>query len=544
MLAAAALLGAMSCDVPRASLVVDLVTNLRPSDDFDRAEVAAYAPAAPGAPPHATWSVAASEIEDPLDGFRLGELTALSAGAWLVEVRLMHSGDVIGSKRTIVDLDGVAAAVTMVVTGECAGVDCSEGPLTSCLAGRCVDPRCGPEAPTYCPSPECTADTECSVPDGAPLCTAPLCLFGFCSTRLDEHCLDAAIVEVDAGSAHTCARRGSGEVMCWGSNGEGQLGDGTLTDRPAPILVSELSDAVELAAGRSHTCARLAGGQVQCWGRNAEGQLGDGTNRQSSLPVTVQGLTDAARIGTGEAFTERSHTCALRASGELACWGSNDEGQLGDGTQTRRPSATSVVDLANVTDLAVGGLHTCAGGSGGEVWCWGYAWNGQLGNGDSGPNHNRSRPTSVVIDGPVRLMAGVSHTCALRPSGEVLCWGRNDEGQLGFVGAAATPTPVPGVADAIQLSAGLGHTCALLRSGDVLCWGDNSRGQLGGGTSPRSGPALVQIADVTELSGGYQHTCARTLDGEVRCWGANHAGQLGDGTTVDRPNPVLVAGLR
>ena len=104
---------------------------------------------------------------------------------------------------------------------------------------------------------------------------------------------------ISAGGNHTCAIVAGGTVDCWGSNSSGELGDGSTTDRIAPVPVSGLTGAVAVSAGFSHTCALLSGGTVTCWGRNSEGQLGDGSATSSSTPVAVVGLTGVSAISAG-----------------------------------------------------------------------------------------------------------------------------------------------------------------------------------------------------------------------------------------------------
>jgi alpha-tubulin suppressor-like RCC1 family protein len=132
---------------------------------------------------------------------------------------------------------------------------------------------------------------------------------------------------IDAGELHTCAVRNDGTMRCWGYNADGQLGDGTQTDRPTPITVSGLTTAVTVSAGIFHTCAVLVGGTARCWGDNSSGQLGDNSTTRRRTPVNVASLTNAIAISAGG-----FHTCALLADGTVRCWGENGNGQLGDGT--------------------------------------------------------------------------------------------------------------------------------------------------------------------------------------------------------------------
>ena len=151
-------------------------------------------------------------------------------------------------------------------------------------------------------------------------------------------------VEVDGGYTFSCARHRTGRVVCWGDNTYGEAGDGTrdmLIRRIAPGAdVATITDATMISAGNSHVCARRMGGTAMCWGANGHGQLGDGTLSVRTMPVTVMGLSNITQINLGD-----SHTCALLADGTVRCWGENSSGQLGDGTGTVRTAPTRVIGL-------------------------------------------------------------------------------------------------------------------------------------------------------------------------------------------------------
>ena len=119
-----------------------------------------------------------------------------------------------------------------------------------------------------------------------------------------------------AGGGHSCAVTPTGGAKCWGDNTYGQLGDGTNLGRTTPVDVTGLTSGVDsVAAGLSFTCALTTAGAVKCWGRNGDGQLGDGTRTDRSEPVQVSGLDG----GVGAISAGAGHACALLLEGGVVC---------------------------------------------------------------------------------------------------------------------------------------------------------------------------------------------------------------------------------
>jgi alpha-tubulin suppressor-like RCC1 family protein len=249
---------------------------------------------------------------------------------------------------------------------------------------------------------------------------------------------DRTAVAITAGAHHTCAILDDGSVSCWGYNGygQGQLGDGTTTNRNTPTQTSSLGTdrtAVAIAAGRYHTCAILDDGSVSCWGRNGDGQLGDGTNTDRLTPTQTSSLGSGrtAVAITGGAY----HTCAILDDGSVSCWGNNGDGQLGDGTNTDRNTTTQTSSLGTdrtAVAIAAGSSHTCAILDDGSVSCWGANYNGRLGDGTTTNRNTPNQTSSLGTDRTaVAITAGLYHTCAILDDRSVSCWGYNGQGQLG-----------------------------------------------------------------------------------------------------------------
>ncbi len=208
-------------------------------------------------------------------------------------------------------------------------------------------------------------------------------------------------------------------------------------------------------------------------------------------------------------------------------------------TTTQQTTTTERTISISATQVSAGFSHSCATLQDGEVWCWGRNFEGQLGD---GTGKNSSVPVQVSgITTATQVSAGGDHSCALLENGTVWCWGRNFEGQLGngTIISSSVPVQVAGITSAAfqytatQVSAGGDHSCALLGNGRVWCWGSGWRSQLGNRIeTKRSRPVKISgIGIATQVSAGGDHSCA-LLEGKggVKCWGRNFDGQLGDDT--------------
>jgi alpha-tubulin suppressor-like RCC1 family protein len=356
----------------------------------------------------------------------------------------------------------------------------------------------------------------------------------------------AGVTQVAGGLGHTCALTTSGGVKCWGDNWEGKLGNGSIVDSFTPVDVSGLtSGVVAISSSHKHTCALTEAGGMKCWGRNWHGELGDNSTEYRVTPVDVVGLTSGVKGITAGGF----HTCALLTNGGIKCWGANWHGQVGDDSKEQRYLPVDVVGLdAPAVQVAAGKYHTCALLETGGVQCWGYNLYGQLGN-DSQEDRPVAQDVTWLGSGVQAITAGENHTCALTYAGEVLCWGNNDEGQLGIgnTDMQLIPAFVNALGEGnLSIQAGMRFTCAQAADGKVKCWGENWAGQLGDGTqSGQLTPvnAIGLPANIAGIGTGDSHTCVVLATQGLMCWGSNSYGQIGNGESAIRSQPVDVVGL-
>lgn len=372
---------------------------------------------------------------------------------------------------------------------------------------------------------------------------------GVSDPGFDPPLAEAPFVAVSAGILHTCALTTTNRVYCWGWNDEGQVGDGSRSDRRYPSQVAGTGTYASVTAGGGHSCAVTTSGAPQCWGFNFSGQLGDGSTTGRSTPVTVSGGLTLSVLDAGGTFN-----CGIAADSTAHCWGWGGTGQLGDGA---RPAAqtTPVATVGGLKFTAVSGgtQHSCGLAADSTAWCWGDNGFGQLGNATS---TDTTRP--VAVSGGLKFAAittGYFHTCALAPNGDAYCWGDNSAGQLGdtlVVGSANTPRLVLGGHAFASISTGAVHTCGVTVGGAGYCWGSDVSGQLGSQPAALCGttagpqectraPALVTGGlSFVGISAGNQHTCGVIIGPLVYCWGLNNFGQLGDGSSRGSVTPVRV----
>lgn len=288
------------------------------------------------------------------------------------------------------------------------------------------------------------------------------------------------ITSITAGAYHTCAVNWLGQVYCWGRNNNGQLGDTTTYDSSIPVLVIGLDGQriVQISAGSMHTCALDANGSVYCWGSNRDGKLASSLD-QFMIPqaTKVEGLpTLISSIAAGS-----SHTCVLDKESNLWCWGEGTFGQIG-----LNPFKNSAVPVkafsfsTMVTSIQAGWFHTCLLTIDGLVSCWGKNQEGQLGNAALISRADPVTPVGMGKDIKV-LSVGGQEACVIKQDNSVFCWGKNNYGQIGDVTTKdrLIPEEISLPEKVTQIYVGGSHACAMAETGTIYCWGANDLGQTG-----------------------------------------------------------------
>jgi alpha-tubulin suppressor-like RCC1 family protein len=338
-------------------------------------------------------------------------------------------------------------------------------------------------------------------------------------------------------------------LVLWGQ-GPGGAGIETNTTPTAvntqdPLSVLYGKRLIAIAAGGGHCLVLCSDGTLAAWGWNSSGQIGDGSYTDRAAPVVVNAASGVSALygKTVVAITAGyDFSMALCSDGTVTTWGNNFAGKLGDNTTTTRTvpvqvntsASVSALFNKNVVAISAGSVHALALCDDGTVVAWGFS--SYLG----GDSNDSSVPLAVnTLNGTsslygkavVSIAAGSTHSLALCSDGTLSAWGANSYGQLGDATTTSHALPVQVNAaigtsalygrSVLSIKAGYQYSVALCSDGTALAWGSNDSGQIGDGTTTsRNAPMAVSNSTLagsesfTALSSGFNanHTLALVAD--------------------------------
>ncbi len=352
--------------------------------------------------------------------------------------------------------------------------------------------------------------------------------------------------DVSVGAAHVLAVKGN-SLWTWGRNFDGQLGTGAWKDKYSPTCLGLITPIVSVSAGMAHSAAITDTGALMVWGMNLYGQLGLGKylnlgSRNVPARVTPDGYDGWTCVSAGY-----YHTLALRSDGSMWGFGRNDEGQLGlNYVSDANAGVYNPVQISSGTDWATviaGGMHSFALKGDGSLWAWGRNDEGQLGDGS---NTDRIVPAPIAAGCTWKMIsAGDSYTAGIMEDGSLWAWGLNSDGQLGdgTTDNSNVPVRIRTGNNWSLVSAGINHTLAVKTDGTLWAWGSNNLGQLGlvnanDNTIPQQ---VGKDSDWAKAGAGMFYSIAIRKGGSIWGWGYNGDGQLGTGNTESSSIPVLIS---
>ena len=358
-----------------------------------------------------------------------------------------------------------------------------------------------------------------------------------------------SFTQIATGVTHACGVRTGNVGYCWGDNNNGEAGIGVFS----PILNQEPVGVIgnlaftQIVAGNFFSCGIDAGNVAYCWGDGDSATLGNG-DPGDNVPTAVGGVEKYKQLS---AFANT--VCAVEigaADQQVQCWGSNEHGQAGTGSTSGLINTPTNVTVGggSFSSVSVGAQHTCAVKANGDAWCWGANGSGQLGQGTHGadiPNPS----TKIAGHSFLAVTAGDLFSCGIDTSNKAWCWGDGTFGQLGngfFSSESDSPAAVVTASSFNAIAAGWFHVCGIevAVSHRALCWGANDDGELGNGntTDANKPVAATPTSGFGSIAAGFNTTCAVTTANIPYCWGEGDNGQIGDGNVnLKNDKPVAVA---
>ena len=353
------------------------------------------------------------------------------------------------------------------------------------------------------------------------------------------------VKSISLGYYHSAALMEDGSLWVWGSNGSGQIGDGT-THMSTSIPVQVMDDVESVSLGGLNTAAITTDGSLWVWGADENGQLGSGEKDVSAdeddicgSNYPIQLLDNVKSVSVGW-----DTSAAIRTDGSLWTWGDNTSSQIGNGKEPEYGFGGERIDdvyapvkvMEQVNSVSMGAGHSAAIKTDGSLWMWGDNTYGQLGDGATASKYAPVK----VMDDVESVALGADYSAAIKTDGSLWMWGRNDHGQLCDGTTTDQHTPVKVMDDVESVAVHTDHTAVIKTDGSLWMCGNNEHGKLGDGTTTEKHELIKVMDDVKSVSLGCFHSAALKEDGTMWAWGRNDSGELGDCTATTRPTPVKI----
>lgn len=350
------------------------------------------------------------------------------------------------------------------------------------------------------------------------------------------------IKSVSSGSGHTCAVTVNGELYCWGGDGSGTLGDGpgVTPTINIPQRIGSFSDWEMVRASAFNTCG-IRNKLMYCWGSDSSGAIGNGSGSSANVfaPEQIVGLTNWQWV-----TSSNGTTCGIE-SGNLYCWGSDNNGRLGNGGANTSVTSPALISASGDWEQVSANDNYACGIKSGELYCWGNDSDGRLGNG-TGVTADQTSPYRVgVLNNWTELATGTSNACGIE-SGRLFCWGPDDRGQIGngflLTANAESPAQVGSDADWEHVGVGFGVVCGV-KAGKLFCWGSNFSGVVGIGYASSSvnihQPLLIDESGVWTLASLGGSVGCGIKDFKLNCWAGSGAYNNGLGKAGGITSSIL-----
>ena len=404
--------------------------------------------------------------------------------------------------------------------------------------------------------------------------------------KLEMPLSSTAITSVSCSEFNTYCLTDSGELLCWGTNEKGQLGN-SVTDlqedyefqelKPAsgfrgvnsyvPLLLDTLKhEKIATLSSSGESCIALTtSGKVYAWGNNQQGQLGLGLNSESSYLATPQTIGVFKRVEIKSVACGPEHSAFIAKNGEVYTCGNADNGKLGLGDSVLSTLSNvqliprAVLGIPNIRKISCGVDHTVAVDYFSKVWVWGSNWKGKL-----GVPETTDLLSPVCLDSKAfypkltcklkNVACGEHHTLLLNSQGDVYCAGYAKYAGIQAKGEIHNFQRIPSLSSIKWVSAGREHSLAVNSRGQLYGWGKNTHSKLGPGPfQHNSDPEFVLPSQIIlniekvfyRATCGTKHSVALSKDGCVFVWGDTSSGRLGvkEVTQGELPKPTLVSSI-